>query len=345
MQDRIYAVLKETKNSQPPSPARLEGTTTPRASAATAGQRRKWYALILAAAVLIAGGLLRVPAIQSLFGDVAASLPWLQRPVVVLYFTDPEATLFVPVSRPIASEEGLPRVALEELIRGPRPDAGLGAPLPAGAQINNFAVRAGVAYVDLAQNSLGELRGDGLAVAAAAIYRTLTQLPEIEDVVITVDGRAVAGAQGDALIPAQAGVAPLYYVYGDYLVPFWPARAAAMGPRAVLAAYLEGPPPGSGLAGLPPGTRLLGLDFNGENGLVKVNLSYTDAVRALAVADPDRMRLVLLSLIYTLAEQPGVKAVMLDFEGRSQLGLGQCASLLRTPQLRPAVLNDERLIR
>ena len=47
----------------------------------------------------------------------------------------------------------------------------------------------------------------------------------------------------------------------------------------------------------------------------------------------------------TLTELKEVQAVMLDFEGQAQLGLGQCRDLLRTVQLRPDILNDERIIK
>jgi len=56
------------------------------------------------------------------------------------------------------------------------------------------------------------------------------------------------------------------------------------------------------------------------------------------------MRLLLLGLIASLTEFPSVGAVRLDFEGQSRLGLGQCSDLLRTPQKRPELLNDERLL-
>jgi hypothetical protein len=39
-----------------------------------------------------------------------------------------------------------------------------------------------------------------------------------------------------------------------------------------------------------------------------------------------------------------VQAVRIDFEGRTRLGLGQCSDLLRVPQPRPELLNDERLL-
>jgi hypothetical protein len=43
-------------------------------------------------------------------------------------------------------------------------------------------------------------------------------------------------------------------------------------------------------------------------------------------------------------EFPEIEGVWIDFEGHANLGLGQCAHLLRTLQLHPEVLNDERLL-
>jgi spore germination protein GerM len=113
--------------------------------------------------------------------------------------------------------------------------------------------------------------------------------------------------------------------------------------REALEAYLAGPAD-TALVGLPANVRLLGYDHDARNGLLRVNLSYSPAVRALATERPETMRRALLGLIATLTSYPEVQAVMLDFEGRARLGVGQCAELLRTPQRRPGLLNDARLI-
>lgn len=167
-------------------------------------------------------------------------------------------------------------------------------------------------------------------------------------------GSALAGearAQTIAAWPAAAAAAAagveapepsplLYYVAGELIVAI---PTVADGPRAALAAYLAGPAD-AGLAGLPADVRLLGYEHDARNGLLRVNLSYSPAVRALATDEPETMRRVLLGLIATLTSHPEVQAVMLDFEGRARLGVGQCAELLRTPQRRPDVLNDARLL-
>ena len=103
-------------------------------------------------------------------------------------------------------------------------------------------------------------------------------------------------------------------------------------------------PPEPGLAGLPSDVRVLGYEHDTDAGLLSLNFSYTPSVRTLALDRPDRMRLSLLGLIASLTEFPSIRAVRLDFEGQTRLGLGQCSDLLRTVQPRPELLNDERLL-
>jgi hypothetical protein len=164
-------------------------------------------------------------------------------------------------------------------------------------------------------------------LAREARAQTLAAWPEAE-------AAAVAGASAPA--PSRL----LYFVAGEQIVAV-PSDAA--GPREALEAYLVGPAD-AGLVGLPADMQLLGYEHDTRNGLLRVNLGYSPAVRALATEQPETMRRVLLGLIATLTAFPEVQAVMLDFEGRARLGVGQCAELLRTPQRRPELLNDGRLL-
>jgi len=291
--------------------------------------------LILIVGVLLLGGLMRIIPAASGGRDLAPWLPWMNRPTVTLHFPDKDGRYFIPISRPVATASDLPRATLDELIRGPQTDSGLQATLTPDTTVAGLEVRDGVAYVALAGPSLDGLSDSQLARASTSINRSLIALPLIEAVELRLNDRAL-----DTVPTAAAS--PLYFVMDTYLVPVDSALSAnTTNPQAVVDAYLHGPPSESALTGLPPSTALLDLDFNQENGLVKVNLRYTEDVRALALADPDQMSLLLTGLIFTLTELPDVWAVMLDFEGHSQLGMGQCASLLRTPQSRPQALNME----
>ena len=95
---------------------------------------------------------------------------------------------------------------------------------------------------------------------------------------------------------------------------------------------------------MPADVRLLNYDYHAASRELSLGFSYTPSVRVLALEKPATMRTLLLGLIATLTEFPDVRAVRLDFGGQSRLGLGECSDLLRSPQPRPALLNDERLL-
>lgn len=299
----------------------------------------RWLALVTI--IFLLGIALRISATQSIV-DMSAWLPWLNQPTVTLYFTDSEGLYLVPVSRPISASENLPYQALQELIKGPTEGASLLSALPAGTKIRSFDVRDGVALVNLSKSFLANPVRN-IVQAAAAVEKTLTALPEVQEVSLTIEGQPLETVIDLPPAPAEETTATLYFVYGDYLVPVdYSLPDGRNTPRQALELYLQGPPPEGNLAGLPPGVELLDFEFNPDNGLAQVNLTYTEEVRAMAIADPGKTHQVLTSIIFTLTEYPDVQAVMLDFEGHDQLGLGQCRNLLRTAQLRPTILNNEQ---
>ncbi|MEH6473693.1 MAG: hypothetical protein V7752_20920, partial [Halopseudomonas sp.] len=79
-------------------------------------------------------------------------------------------------------------------------------------------------------------------------------------------------------------------------------------------------------------------------GGVSLDFSYTESLRQLGLDHPEATRNILIGLIAALTQFPEIEHVTLGFQGRSQLGLGQCASLIGTPQFKPNILNDERLL-
>lgn len=258
--------------------------------------------------------------------SVAAWWPW-RTTTVTLYFAD--GRFLVPVSRRMATDADLPRATLEALLAGPKVGSGLKNPIPQGVEIRSFQLTGGVAQADLSAALLGE-SGDTRA-AQTAIIETMTALPGVTSVALSVEGKPLPGS--------AERVPLLYYASANGLVA---VPVSATNPRAALTAYLSGPPDPE-LTGLPPDVRLLTYEHNPVHGLLSLNFTYTPSVRALALDKPERMRLLLLGLIAGLTEFPQVRAVQLDFEGQTRLGLGQCSDLLRTPQPRPELLNDERL--
>jgi spore germination protein GerM len=221
-------------------------------------------------------------------------------------------------------EDGdLPRAALQALLNGPSA-ADLDNPVPRGVQLHSFVLENGLAHVNLSAPP-----GDR---AATAIIETLTALRGVRSVELSVGGQRLG-------VPATR--TPLLYFASARGLVAVPVNAAK--PREALETYLSGPP-SPDITGLPPDVRLLAYDYNSADRVLSLRFSYTSSLRALAMDRPDRMRTVLLGLIASLTEFPEVRAVRLDFGGQTRLGLGQCSDLLRTPQTRPVLLNDERLL-
>jgi len=285
-------------------------------------------AWVLGLAVIIGAGawMRTLPAGWLLASDLRG-LGWQRKTAVNLYFLDGQ--FLFPVSRRLPATDELPRVVLEALLAGPARHGRLKSAIPSDVEIRSFAVADGVARIDL-MRGLGH--GEGERMALAAMTQTLTRVPGIGLVAVSVQGQPVA---------APASRTPLlYFPSADGLVAV-PSNAGDA--RGALTAYLSGPP-ASGITGVPADVRLLSYEYDLADRLLSVGFTYSPAVRALALEQPDRTRMLLLGLIASLTEFPDVHAVRLDFGGQSRLGLGECSDLLRSPQPRPALLNDERLL-
>jgi len=228
------------------------------------------------------------------------------------------------------TNDDLPRAALAALLTGPSADSGLRNPIPPGVRIRSFQVLDGIARVDLSAAFLAD--ENDTQEAQTAIIETLTALPGVTAVALSVEGKPLAESAGRTPL--------LYYASANGLVA---VPVLATTPRDALTEFFTEPPDPE-WTGLPRDVRLLSYEYDPADGLLSLNFSYTPSVRTQALEQPERMRLLLLGLIASLTEFPEVRAVRLDFEGRTRLGMGQCSDLLRTPQPRPALLNDERLI-
>jgi spore germination protein GerM len=248
--------------------------------------------------------------------------------MVTLYFAD--GPFLFPVSRRMPNGDDLPRGALQALVDGPSPGTGLVNPVPPGVEIRSVTLGDGMARVDLSGAFLTGERDH--EAAGLAIVDTLTSLPGVSSVSLSVEGREV--------LPAAAGRPLLYYASANGLVA---VPSSATSPRAAVGLFLSGPPHPE-LTGLPGDVKLLSYEHDPREGSLSLDFTYTPSVRALAIERPERMRTLLLGLITSLTEFPDVRTVRLDFEGQTRLGLGQCSDLLRTWQPRPSLLNDERLL-
>jgi spore germination protein GerM len=286
--------------------------------------RRAAARLAALAALLACGWWLRT--LQPLNLMAAVAWPWASTAGTVYYADGP---YLYPLTLRLAPGVESPRAAIEALLAGPPADSPLASAVPPGLRLHALDVIERVAHVRLSGPAQA-LRDAPLGVPA--IVATLTRVPGITGVALTVDGTAMTAPSVRAPL--------LYYPSARGLIAI---PTAAPDPRAALDAFLAGPS-SSDLTRLPEDARLLGYDFDRAEGILSLRFAYTPAVRALALERPDRMRFLLLGLIATLTGYPEVQAVRLDFGGQSRLGLGECSDLLRTPQPRPSLLNDARLL-
>ena len=211
---------------------------------------------------------------------LAAWRPWGTTTVVTLYFADGQS--FFPVSRRMPASDDLPREALQALIAGPSAGSGLTNLIPPGVEIRSFRLADGVAHVDLSAAFLAE-DGDTQA-AETAIVDTLTALPGVTSVALSVEGKSIA---------ESTRVPLLYYASANGLVA---VSASVTDPRAALTSYLSDPPDPK-LTRLPSDVRLLSYEHDTTDGLLSLNFTYTPSVRELALEKPERMRLLLLGMI------------------------------------------------
>ena len=243
--------------------------------------------------------------------------------MVTLYFGD--GGVLYPVSRRMPTNDDLPRAALDALLKGPRPGSPLKSFISSGVEIRSIRVADGLAEIDLSSTVLSE-------DARMAIIETMTKLPGVTSVVLTIEGKAIAG-------PARR-VPLLYYASPTGLVA---VPASFTDPRSALDRYLSMSAVPEWTT-LPNDVRLLAYDYEESTGVLSLKFSYTPSLRALALDKPEQMRTLLLGLIASLTEFPQVRAVRLDFGGQTRLGLGGCSDLLGAPQPKPDLLNDERLL-
>lgn len=296
------------------------------AAPGTTGRRVRLTLLIVAA--LAVGLVARSLVAEGSNSFLVRWLPWLQDTPVTLHFTD--GTALVPVSRT------LPRDSTEvdlvdALLAGPAADAGLDSFIPENTTAERVTLSDGVLSLALS----GDPADFADPLAREAIRQTLTGWEGVDTVALEVGGTAV---------DVMSSTGHLVYFYDEARDMLVAHPTAATEPRDVLAEFLGGPAEPR-LVGLPADIELLEFDYSADSGLLSMDFTYLPSVRAFALDHPEAMRRVLEGLIATMTTGfPQIDGLYLDFEGHATLGLGQCADLLRTLQLQPEVLNDERLL-
>lgn len=292
-----------------------------------ADDRRRWRAMAAVIGLFLLGLLARSVAVDGSNGILVRWLPWMQRTEVTMYYADQTRDALVPVSRSL-DRDATVEDFVSGYLGGPAPDAGLVSPLPASLEVAAVYLDGTTLQADLA--------GDHAALdprGQEALRQTLLSWKGVESVVVAVDGIAL-----------DEPTAHLLFFYDEARDMLVAQNADLDAPRDVLAAYLAGPH-GDGLVGLPGDVELISFEYDPSRELVRLNFTFTDSVGDFALDHPQATRRVLEGLIATMTIGfPQFQGVYLDFEGRSALGVGQCADLLRNLQVTPETLNDERLL-
>lgn len=152
------------------------------------GGARLFMRVLLVIALFGAGLWARGVPPMSVAPDLAAWWPWEATTTVTAYFRD--GPFFFPVPRRMPINDGLPRAALHALLAGPSPESGLTNPIPPGVEIRSIELAGGVARIDLSAAFLSE--GNDLEAAQTALVHTMTSLPGVTSVALSVEGKSLA---------------------------------------------------------------------------------------------------------------------------------------------------------
>lgn len=106
----------------------------------------------------------------------------------------------VRVTRMHEATRRVATAAMEALLAGPGPEAGLGTAIPAGTRLLGISIKKGVATVDL--TSQYQSGGGSLSMKArlAQVVYTLTQFPTVRAVLFHLDGQPVNVFSGEGIV-------------------------------------------------------------------------------------------------------------------------------------------------
>lgn len=107
---------------------------------------------------------------------------------VQLYFPSETGRMLVPVTRTVFSDADV-TTALVELVKGPKPDSGLSAPVPKDCGILDVRMKNGVVTVNFTKEFMDAVQGEGGVQALRAVMFTAAQFPGVKQVKIAVEGQ------------------------------------------------------------------------------------------------------------------------------------------------------------
>ena len=107
---------------------------------------------------------------------------------VQLYFPSSSGRMLVPVTRTVFSDADV-TTAILELVKGPKADSGLNAPLPKDCGLLGVNMKNGVVTIDFTKEFMAAVQGENGVQALRAILFTAAQFPGVKEVKISVEGQ------------------------------------------------------------------------------------------------------------------------------------------------------------
>lgn len=112
-----------------------------------------------------------------------------QKTTLTLYFSNKEGNRLIPETREVhySSNISLEKLVMEQLMEGPK-KSGLQATIPTGTKLITITVVDSVGYVNLDEMFLNQNKEINEQVVLFSIVDSLTELPSIEKVQISING-------------------------------------------------------------------------------------------------------------------------------------------------------------
>ncbi|MBR1585681.1 MAG: GerMN domain-containing protein [Clostridia bacterium] len=107
---------------------------------------------------------------------------------VQLYFPSASGRMLVPVTRTVFSDADV-TTAILELVKGPKADSGLTAPLPNDCGLIGVNMKDGVVTINFTKEFMDAAQGENGVQSLRAILFTAAQFPGVKQVKIAVEGQ------------------------------------------------------------------------------------------------------------------------------------------------------------
>lgn len=215
---------------------------------------------------------------------------------------------------------------LQALLRGPQ-SSGLISPLPKGVAVRSVYFDEGskTVKVDLSEQ-YGDLTGFELTVADYCIVLTLCQLPGVENVMITVEGKYLSYRNRQQMRAGDVLLSGISDEPDTFLAAlYFPNRRGSLSAEyrqvsrddgselaeIVISELLKGPSTSAQTAALPSGTQVLAIGV--DDGVCQIDL--TGEFLSAAPEDDAQAGLMLYALVNSLCALGGVSQVQLLVEG------------------------------